>query len=257
MGILTFINTYINIYYINHYLIKHILFMTSFIYIHCNNWISILISYEFLGLVSSLLVYNMGNVSCSVYIYGRLADIFIMLAITMGCACYIILAIVIKSAIFPFGNWLYISMFAQLPTSSMLHSSLLVLIGILVCGYIGIDDGIWYLSLSSILYGAIRCMSSIDSKCMIASSTIINISLALYLLIHNYICSGNIIIYHALLKSAIFLHLCYLNNRIWIYYYKITLIYIIMDFNILNIDNSRWVNIIIKYDILGIYSSEL
>lgn len=129
----------------------------------------------------------------------------------------------IKSAVFPFSSWLYISMFASLPTSSLLHSSLLVLIGILTliylftCNYKFIYMAlsvIVILSHGSSVYGMGKCTASSDIKCVIASSTVANIGISL-LALYYYIISYNLIIYHALIKAALFLHIMHLNNRIY------------------------------------------
>ena len=117
--------------YVKHYIITLILFIIAFMNLFAFSIFAIVISYELLGIISTYLVYNNGNISCNIFVYGKLSDIFISIGIMFLSVKYILLGALIKSAIFPFNLWLYISMYASLPTSSLLHSSLLVIVGVL------------------------------------------------------------------------------------------------------------------------------
>ena len=78
LSITLFIANYIYFNSTKGYISIHLIFIASYIYLHSVGIFSIIITYEYLGIISAYLVYIMGNISINVFIYGRASDAHIL-----------------------------------------------------------------------------------------------------------------------------------------------------------------------------------
>nr|YP_001382132.1 NADH dehydrogenase subunit 5 [Trichobilharzia regenti]ABG91506.1 NADH dehydrogenase subunit 5 [Trichobilharzia regenti]BAV82965.1 NADH dehydrogenase subunit 5 [Trichobilharzia regenti] len=195
-----------------------------------NSLFSSLVFWEYLGLVSFLLVafYDTGSSlrgSIITLVSSRFGDVafFLLLSFVFWgggidmlyiCIfCWIIIAS--KSACFPFSSWLLEAMRAPTPVSSLVHSSTLVAAGtwFLVCysdklyfscfGYLYIF--MIACCILTILYSGLSALNNWDVKQVVALSTCNNISWVLLFGLHGdtTICVLQLMI-HAISKCLLF-----------------------------------------------------
>ena len=175
--------------------------------------------WEILGLTSFLLViyYKRNHVwktSYIIIIINLFSDaIFVYILVTHSNRLILIVCISIvsitKSAIFPFHVWLPWAIDAPTPVSCLLHSSTLVLRGVLfykTWNSITINYILIILSVITILLARNNILNEFDIKKWVANSTILNIGIVIYFFRSNIINQGILHIYrHSLYKRTLFL----------------------------------------------------
>jgi len=226
-------------------------YLTMYMFIVSFNILTLFICWEYLGLVSYLLInYWLTRINCGIktLLYNRIGDCCFLLVISLFYAYYytfslitfnlyivifsyifmlfvLFMFIVIfftKSAILPFSSWLISAMAAPTPVSSLLHSSTMVIAGI-IFGYLSFSSIIVYilfnyyysyilynlflfLILLTLLYSCFYLLYVSDIKSLIAYSTINQLTYIFFgLFSFNSVFSIYHIITHAAFKSLLFL----------------------------------------------------
>lgn len=246
-GVVTLISSLV-IIYISYYirldrkLIKFVIIVFLFVIsiillIFRPNFISILLGWDGLGLVSyCLVIYYENNKSSRAGILtilsNRVGDVFILLRISLVLGlgrtsifflefCYlgvelkfifylILLAAITKSAQIPFSAWLPAAMAAPTPVSSLVHSSTLVTAGVyLLIRFYNIFDIKYFLfvvSLFTIFMSGLGAIFERDLKKIIALSTLRQLGIIIITLCFGLIeMSFFHLLSHALFKSLLFL----------------------------------------------------
>nr|YP_007890993.1 NADH dehydrogenase subunit 5 [Hydatigera krepkogorski]BAN15677.1 NADH dehydrogenase subunit 5 [Hydatigera krepkogorski] len=196
------------------------------ILIFTNDYLTTLIFWEYLGVVSFFLILFYDNYlslrsSVITLVSSRFGDVCLFLLIGLSCYNYnsMVLGLVYfffilfsKSAGFPFISWLLEAMRAPTPVSSLVHSSTLVAAGIwFIMRYdlFNFFNDIIYFSnllLISIFITGISSMFFLDLKKIIALSTCNNICwCVLYLIYGNVLLSLFQLISHGVSKCILFM----------------------------------------------------
>nr|QFG71638.1 NADH dehydrogenase subunit 5 [Histiostomatidae sp. XFX] len=208
--------------------------ISMFFLVFSYSWVSLMMGWDGLGMVSFLLVifYNNPkslNSGLITVFTNRLGDcLFILSFISMymgGCLSFGFLAIsysflfcfflmigaITKSAQAPFSSWLPAAMAAPTPVSSLVHSSTLVTAGVYVILRFGfLFEEVFYvlsfISLFTMFVAGVCSMLEFDFKKVVAMSTLsqlgfmlfsISIGLGSYCFMH--------MMFHAFFKSMLFL----------------------------------------------------
>lgn len=226
-------------------------YLTMYMFIVSYNILTLFICWEYLGLVSYLLInYWLTRINCGIktLLYNRIGDCCFLLIISLFYAYYYTFSLITfnlyivifsyifmlfvlfmfvmifftKSAILPFSSWLISAMAAPTPVSSLLHSSTMVIAGI-IFGYLSFSSIIVYilfnyyysyilynlflfLILFTLLYSCFYLLYVSDIKSLIAYSTINQLTYIFFgLFSFNSIFSIYHIITHAAFKSLLFL----------------------------------------------------
>nr|BAV82538.1 NADH dehydrogenase subunit 5 [Mesocestoides corti] len=175
------------------------------------DFLSTLIFWEYLGVVSYFLIFFYGSYlslrsSVITLVSSRFGDVclFFLIGLSinvfgdMGLLCFFIMFFVIftKSAGFPFISWLLEAMRAPTPVSSLVHSSTLVAAGVWFA--MRYDVGFFCRDLNLFVFGGfllltifitgLSCFFFVDLKKMVALSTCNNISWCVFYLLVGDVC---------------------------------------------------------------------
>nr|YP_003735129.1 NADH dehydrogenase subunit 5 [Benedenia seriolae]ADI24692.1 NADH dehydrogenase subunit 5 [Benedenia seriolae] len=193
------------LYYNSHYFSWHFNYLNFlilfFLSIMCylvttSSFFNTLIAWEFLGVVSFILILFYSNYDTSraaniTLISSRFGDVALFCILSLSFFFFngnyffswgFLIVVISNSAIFPLGSWLLKAMRAPTPVSCLVHSSTLVAAGIwfiLNYNYLtnyNIFNYIYILSLLTILYTSLSSLYYLDIKKLIALSTCNNIS---------------------------------------------------------------------------------
>ena len=169
------------------------------------NFLSTLIFWEYLGVISFFLILFYGRYlslrsSVITLVSSRFGDVGLFILIMMVCSGYSInmqiplmvtflLIVLTKSASFPFIRWLLEAMRAPTPVRSLVHSSTLVAAGVwffMRYDFLLYFSNIFVFSLFlllTILISGLRCFFFVDLKKIVALSTCNNIAWCIFYLI--------------------------------------------------------------------------
>nr|BBJ70613.1 NADH dehydrogenase subunit 5 [Benedenia seriolae]BBJ70625.1 NADH dehydrogenase subunit 5 [Benedenia seriolae]BBJ70637.1 NADH dehydrogenase subunit 5 [Benedenia seriolae]BBJ70649.1 NADH dehydrogenase subunit 5 [Benedenia seriolae]BBJ70661.1 NADH dehydrogenase subunit 5 [Benedenia seriolae] len=171
-----------------------------------SSFFNTLIAWEFLGVVSFILILFYSNYDTSraaniTLISSRFGDVGLFCLLSLAFfnwnvnnffSLSFLIIVISKSAIFPLGSWLLEAMRAPTPVSCLVHSSTLVAAGVwFILNYIYILDSsilesLYILSLATIIYSSLSSLYYLDLKKLIALSTCNNISWCIvYLCCHS------------------------------------------------------------------------
>nr|YP_010939814.1 NADH dehydrogenase subunit 5 [Megalobenedenia derzhavini]WLG31377.1 NADH dehydrogenase subunit 5 [Megalobenedenia derzhavini] len=180
--------------YLNYLIVFFLLIMC---YLVCtNNMINTLISWEYLGFVSFLLILYYSNYDTSraaniTLVSSRFGDVGLFILLGLSYFFYpfnyifiisALLVLITKSAILPFSSWLLEAMRAPTPVSCLVHSSTLVAAGIWFLmrysyGFsITTINILFFCALITIILSSISALILLDTKKLVALSTCNNIS---------------------------------------------------------------------------------
>nr|AZL93159.1 NADH dehydrogenase subunit 5 [Cleptes metallicorpus] len=212
------------------------LFVMSMIFMIISpNFMSILLGWDGLGLISYCLIiyyhsfksFNSGMITVLI---NRLGDIGILVLISMYLyfgswnlmlykvnldlmVMFLLLVCFTKSAQFPFSSWLPLAMAAPTPVSSLVHSSTLVTAGVYLMiryNFNLVESSLkiyflWTCSLTMLMSGLNACYE-FDLKKIIALSTLSQLSFMFIILFFgsSILCFYHLLM-HAMFKSLLFL----------------------------------------------------
>nr|YP_003934534.1 NADH dehydrogenase subunit 5 [Benedenia hoshinai]ABK58263.1 NADH dehydrogenase subunit 5 [Benedenia hoshinai] len=175
-----------------------------------NNFYNSLIAWEYLGVVSFILIlyysnYDTARAANITLVSSRFGDVGLFILLSFFFYFFnnspfyffsILLIIITKSAIIPFSSWLLEAMRAPTPVSCLVHSSTLVAAGIwftlnynyLINSYI--SGLLIYFCLITILFSSLSALFLLDVKKLVALSTCNNVSWCFlyYFLGNEYLC---------------------------------------------------------------------
>nr|QUE27118.1 NADH dehydrogenase subunit 5 [Scatoglyphus polytrematus] len=211
------------------------LFVISMMFlVFSNSWVSLLLGWDGLGIVSFLLVIYYNNFSSvnsgllTIFV-NRLGDCFFIFSfIFMGYYGWfefgvlsqytlvlgfmaILIGVVTKSAQFPFSSWLPAAMAAPTPVSSLVHSSTLVTAGVyLMIRFNFLLESVFpllmFVSLFTMVLGGICAFYELDFKKVVAMSTLSQLGFMVFSISLGYWCFCFIhMMGHAFFKSSLFL----------------------------------------------------
>nr|BAV78639.1 NADH dehydrogenase subunit 5 [Panagrellus redivivus] len=224
----------------SYYLMILLIFVLSmFLLNYSYNAISMLISWDLLGISSFFLVlfYNNWD-SCSgsmnTVLTNRLGDFFLFVffstsifsGMTMltysfmfwSSLIFLILTAFTKSAQFPFSGWLPKAMSAPTPVSSLVHSSTLVTAGLLLLFNFNLMlmnsfsmSIIFFVGLLTTLFSSLSALIEEDLKKVVALSTLSQMGFSMMTFgLGMYFISLLHLLSHALFKSCLFMQVGYL-----------------------------------------------
>lgn len=229
---LTLLN-YTNIRY--SYLLSLFVFSIFFL-VFSGSFLTTIIGWDGLGLVSFLLVIFYRNPSSLnsglVTIFtNRVGDCLFILSFLMMCGggwffidflpepyfwgfvLLVILGCLTKRAQVPFSSWLPRAMSAPTPISSLVHSSTLVTAGVyLMVRFNFLFDSVYWLitplSLFTLLLGGVVALYEVDLKKVVAISTLSQLGFIVFTISLGYWSLGFFhIVFHAFFKRSMFLRL--------------------------------------------------
>lgn len=236
VNVLRFINIYINknVNIKVFFFITKIFVISIFLLIHSFNLWTIILGWEGLGVTSFYLIFYYNNSdrwkrAIKTFINNKLGDCILIISIiilvlthnsTKIVTIIFFLAIITKSAQYPFIAWLPIAISAPTPISAIVHSSTLVTAGLFIMFRLINNflikrniNVILNLCLMSIFIRGIKAITEKDIKKIIALSTLRQIRLIFFFLAINmknlafiYICN------HALFKSLMFINIGIMIN---------------------------------------------
>lgn len=219
----------------NRFLLILILFVLSIIFlVFSNSWISVILGWDGLGLISFLLViyYNDArslNSGLITVFTNRVGDCFFIIRfifilsngwinmdfISQGCSLLfsLILGIgcITKRAQIPFSSWLPAAIAAPTPVSSLVHSSTLVTAGIYLIvrfNYLLFDFFYFlrFISLFTMFLAGVCSIVELDFKKVVAISTLRQLGFIIFSLsTGNWLLCFLHISFHAFFKSILFL----------------------------------------------------
>nr|ALV84350.1 NADH dehydrogenase subunit 5 [Schistosoma japonicum]ALV84458.1 NADH dehydrogenase subunit 5 [Schistosoma japonicum] len=233
--------TYISVMYSFHYFsLSNVSWLLSYIMVSfslvmiilvmTNSFLVSLIMWEYLGLISYILICFYDNSSSLrgamvTLVSSRFGDVCFFILVSLyyigGCAYVSLLGLVVlvivstKSALFPFISWLLEAMRAPTPVSSLVHSSTLVASGVWMVGsyyyLIGLGNNsylVYFFQCCCFLTIVITSVCSLyysDVKQLVALSTSNNISwVFLILSIGDYVLAFVQLLVHAVSKCLLF-----------------------------------------------------
>ncbi|MBR9689392.1 MAG: hypothetical protein GOV01_00645 [Candidatus Altiarchaeota archaeon] len=207
------------------------LFLSFFVaamilFLKANDWITIYMAWEFMGLCSYLLIALKSTALCRkaarrVFIINRISGVAFLLAIVIinattgsfnlglvpsGAALLLLIAVMVKSSQFPF-FWLQDAMEAPTPVSALLHSATMVAAGPILLNRFSESFSfltpiiiVW--ALTSIVIASIFALVENHQKKVLAYSTISTIAFLFIIFNSPYFAAAFAV--HALLKAAYF-----------------------------------------------------
>nr|YP_009906249.1 NADH dehydrogenase subunit 5 [Azygia hwangtsiyui]QLH90218.1 NADH dehydrogenase subunit 5 [Azygia hwangtsiyui] len=163
-----------------------------------SSFLTSLLGWEYLGLVSYLLILFLGSLACArasliTLVSSRFGDVALFFILCFSASyssfdsgvllglCFL-LVVLTKSACFPFTSWLLEAMRAPTPVSCLVHSSTLVAAGVWFC--LRYDNAMFdelkaamlLVSVVTIYVTALSALHFVDLKKLVALSTCNNIS---------------------------------------------------------------------------------
>nr|YP_009862158.1 NADH dehydrogenase subunit 5 [Carpoglyphus lactis]QKV10193.1 NADH dehydrogenase subunit 5 [Carpoglyphus lactis] len=219
----------------NRFLLILMLFVLSMMFlVFSNSWISVMLGWDGLGLISFLLViyYNDAsslNSGLVTVFTNRVGDCFFIMSfmfmlsngwmnmdfISQGCSLLFSLILgmgcITKSAQMPFSSWLPAAMAAPTPVSSLVHSSTLVTAGIYLMvrfNYLLFDFFYFlsFISLFTMFLAGVCSMVELDFKKVVAMSTLSQLGFMMFSLsTGNWLLCFLHMSFHAFFKSMLFL----------------------------------------------------
>nr|APD14821.1 NADH dehydrogenase subunit 5 [Gnathostoma doloresi] len=241
MSVLVFSSYYLlkDVMFDYYYLILFVFVMSMFMLIFSNNCLSMLLSWDLLGISSFFLVlfYNNWD-SCSgamnTVLTNRLGDYFLFIffcsgffsSYFFGGGLYFVSMMVMmllwagftKSAQFPFSSWLPKAMSAPTPVSSLVHSSTLVTAGlILIMNFKGLLLNyevmvvMCLIGVFTMMFSSLSALFEEDLKKVVALSTLSQMGFCMLTLGLGLVFASFIhMVSHALFKSCLFMQIGYL-----------------------------------------------
>lgn len=235
IGVILYKKFYFHFIEINSFNINLIIFIISIIIlINRNNFLTLIIGWDGLGISSFYLVSFYSNIESAVsrlitFFFNRLGDGFIVVVIAyileysteykiinLDILIFIIfIGLITKSSQLPFGVWLPIAIAAPTPISTLVHSSTLVTSGILILMKIEFLFFLWEFQILILIFGiftfvigGLFSLSILDLKKTVAFSTLSQLGFIIFRFrIGNLNISFLHIIFHAFFKSSLFLNL--------------------------------------------------
>lgn len=232
-----YLNGEINFYY---YMFVLLVFICSiFFLILSNGLLSIMVSWDLLGISSFFLVlfYNNWD-SCSgsinTVITNRLGDFFMFVFFSLsffnyiyfyrysfvcfGFLLFLVLSAFTKSAQFPFSGWLPKAMSAPTPVSSLVHSSTLVTAGLVLLlnfNLLIFSSSVMFLlcffGVFTMFFSSICALYECDLKKVVALSTLSQMGFSILTLgLGLHFVSLLHLLSHALFKSCLFIQVGYI-----------------------------------------------
>nr|YP_010692523.1 NADH dehydrogenase subunit 5 [Aonchotheca putorii]WBV76979.1 NADH dehydrogenase subunit 5 [Aonchotheca putorii] len=205
-----------------------------------SNWI-LWLGWEGLGVTSFLLIiyytnWKSNNSSMTTLMMNRVGDFSLLLMMSSFC-CYLLwdinnyklspffcmilmMAIFAKSAQIPFQSWLPIAMAAPTPVSSLVHSSTLVVAGVMIC--IKMNNYFFNTSMTIMtiigfltsLYASFMAIVEKDFKKILAYSTMSQIALVMFMVSSNL---TKLMVFH-IINHAFAKALLFMNVGLYILY---------------------------------------
>nr|AJI44475.1 NADH dehydrogenase subunit 5 [Girardia sp. ER-2015]QWT28935.1 NADH dehydrogenase subunit 5 [Girardia tigrina] len=199
------------------------LFIVSMVFLVMSpGLVSLLLGWDGLGFISFLLVCWFGSsqsfsASLKTFLVNRFGDSLLLCGLTLLFFCggfdyyysfilFIFLALLTKSALYPFSYWLPEAMAAPTPVSALVHSSTLVVAGLYILfryffllSYLVL----FFLScigLLTLFYGSYQASVTYDSKKLVAYSTLSQLGFLAFFLGLGFLD----LFYHYLLVHAVF-----------------------------------------------------
>nr|YP_010947759.1 NADH dehydrogenase subunit 5 [Azygia robusta]WMH04206.1 NADH dehydrogenase subunit 5 [Azygia robusta] len=193
-----------------------------------NNILATLLGWEYLGLVSYLLILFLGTLSSVraslvTLVASRFGDVSLFVVLCLFGGFYnemgglwfsvcVLLVVLTKSACFPFTSWLLEAMRAPTPVSCLVHSSTLVAAGVWFCvryGNLfsgGVKAVLLLCAVLTIILTALSALYFVDLKKLVALSTCNNISWCLlcYCLGDTFLCTM-FLVTHGVSKCLLFM----------------------------------------------------
>nr|YP_009051515.1 NADH dehydrogenase subunit 5 [Tetranychus malaysiensis]AIH15676.1 NADH dehydrogenase subunit 5 [Tetranychus malaysiensis] len=225
---------FMNIYMFFNLNLKKFFFMTKmfifsmFLLVYSFNLWTMIVGWEGLGMSSFYLIFYYNNYeswksAMKTFINNKMGDSLLILSMIFmemneektKMMFFLILAMLTKSAQFPFMAWLPMAMSAPTPISAMVHSSTLVTAGLFITFRLMNNffmkmnlNFFMNLCMMSMFVSGMMALMEKDMKKMIALSTLSQISLIFFFLLNNfkvmafiYMCN------HALFKSLMFINM--------------------------------------------------
>lgn len=213
------------------------LFVVSiFFLVFSGSFLTVMIGWDGLGLVSFLLVIFYNNPSSLdsgllTILTNRVGDCLFILRFLMiysggwffidflsspyfeGFILLRVLGCITKRAQIPFSSWLPSAIAAPTPVSSLVHSSTLVTAGVyLIIRFNFLFSSVYWiitpLSLFTIILGGVAALSEVDMKKVVAMSTLSQLGFMVFVVsIGGWSLGFFHIVFHAFFKRAIFLRL--------------------------------------------------
>jgi multicomponent Na+:H+ antiporter subunit A len=212
----------------NFYALMYFFLFAMHKFASASNWLWLYIAWEFMSLASYALIAHKGtpaamkaarqalifNGMSSLALLGvvllvyRASGTFQFLIFPEAATYLLLLAAMVKSAIFPFSAWLVDAMEAPTPASALLHSTTLVGAGVILTFRFAPE--LWMLTpvikplaLISLVVASLAAMGPNNLKRLLAYSTVAANSLLLYCFDSPYFV--HLFMLHALFKAALFL----------------------------------------------------
>nr|QWW33379.1 NADH dehydrogenase subunit 5 [Lepidoglyphus destructor] len=216
------------------FLLLMLFVVSMFFLVFSSSWVTVMLGWDGLGLVSFLLVIYYNNASSLdsgliTVFSNRVGDCLFILSFAFIFYCgwgtieflqyetvlffclVIVFGAITKSAQLPFSSWLPAAMAAPTPVSSLVHSSTLVTAGVFLlirfnCLLEEVFPVLIVISLGTMLLAGVSANLELDFKKIVAMSTLSQLGFMLFSLSMGFweICYFHMV-FHAFFKSTLFL----------------------------------------------------
>lgn len=190
--------------------------------VDANNFYFLILGWEIIRVLSYFLIitfnsrYLAQNGSILAFLTNRIRDFFLFLWVVGECSFLVSVAILSKSSLAVFSNWLPNAMEGPTPVSSLLHSSTMVVARVFILSFLGVFSTALILVL---LFFRVFCgffgRFIKDFKRTVAYSTSSQLGLVrLFWLMGGYFLTIFYILTHALFKAMIFIVVGFLIHKL-------------------------------------------